>query len=317
MKEISKILLKSGTNELEIVEFNIGKNYFGINVAKIKEVVRKTDITEIPNTHPCVSGVIKHRNKIITVVNLPKYLNLSIDHLEENSFFIITYFNQITIAFQVSSVIGINRLSWKDVEKPDANLCGELESNISGIIKNSENVIAILDFEKIIFDISPRTGIQVLDIKTIEPRERRNKPILIAEDSQMLAKILEECLKEAGYDDLTITSNGKEAWDILQEVENRQDKKPYEIFSCVITDIEMPQMDGHHLIKCIKEDAILKDLPVVIFSSLISEQIMEKGKKLGANAQISKPEIKKLVEVIDSMILSKVETNTKSGGEII
>lgn len=302
MLRASNILLESGTNELEILIFTIGENYFGINVAKVKEVIRYCDITTIPNSHPCIGGLIKPRDEIITVINLPKYLNLSANETSDKGFFIITYFNRLTAAFQVNRVIGIKRLSWEDIESPDINIYGDRESNVTGIVKNSDHLITILDFEKIIFDINPKTGIQVSEIQKLGPRKDRDKPILIAEDSQMLIKVLEESLRSAGYNNLTITFNGKEAWDLLKEAKENKKKDIKDVFSCIITDIEMPQMDGHHLTKCIKEDNILKELPVIIFSSLISEEMMRKGDKLGANAQITKPEIGRLVEIIDSMI---------------
>lgn len=302
MKSGSKILLESGTNELEIVEFKIGKNHFGINVAKVKEIIRHSDIIKIPNSHPCVHGIFKPRDQVITVINLPRYLQLNTGEPIHTSFFIITYFNQITTAFQVNSVVGIRRLSWEEIEKPDATICGDSEGIVIGIVKSDDRLISILDFEKILSDISPRTGIQISDIKELGPRQHSDKPILIAEDSQMLSKLIKDCLKEAGYENLIMVPNGKEAWDILQKIKERKDKKINEIVSCIITDIEMPQMDGHCLTKFIKEDAVLSSLPVVIFSSLISEDMLRKGKSLGADAQISKPEIKNLVGIVDALI---------------
>lgn len=296
------ILLESGTNELEILIFKVDKSYFGINIAKVKEVINYCDITVIPNVHPCISGLIKPRDTIIVAINLPKYLNLSFNKTTDKGFFIITHFNKITMAFQVSSVVGIKRLSWGDIESPDTDIYGGVDSSISGIVKSSDNLITILDFEKIVFDISPKTGIQASEIQKLGPRKERDNPILIVEDSQMLVKVLEESIRNAGYNNLTIVSNGKEAWDLLENAKENKDKNIKDIFSCVITDIEMPQMDGHHLTKRIKEDNILKEIPVIIFSSLIDEEMIRKGKRLGANAQITKPEICKLVEIIDGMI---------------
>ncbi|SNS29775.1 two-component system, chemotaxis family, response regulator CheV [Anaerovirgula multivorans] len=302
MNNRSKILLESGTNELEIVEFKIGENYFGINVAKVKEIIGYNNITKVPNAHPCIHGLFKPRDYVITVINLPKYLNFSSNESINKDFFLITYFNKITTAFQVNSVVGIHRLSWEEIEKPDTTIYDGIEGIVTGIVKINDRLVAILDFEKIVSDISPRTGIQISDIKTMSARQYNDKPILIAEDSQMLSQVIKECLTQAGYKNLIMVNNGREAWDILEKVKARKDKKINEIVSCVITDIEMPQIDGHHLTKLIKEDAILGTLPVIIFSSLISEEMMRKGKKLGADAQITKPEIKRLVGVVDELI---------------
>jgi len=151
-------------------------------------------------------------------------------------------------------------------------------------------------------DISPSTAIQLSDIDKLGERPRSTKPILLAEDSLMLEKVIVDCLTKAQYTNLTMTANGKEAWDILQSY--KESEEPLEsLCSMIITDIEMPQMDGHRLIKLIRSDPALAHIPIIIFSSLISPEMRVKGKELGATAQISKPEINDLVRVIDEHIL--------------
>ena len=303
MNEGQKILLESGTNELEIVEFKIGNNYFGINVAKVKEIIPFTNVTQVPKSHPCIRGIFKPRENIVTVIDLPKYLNMKSEEDESNNLFIISHFNKISVAFQVHKVVGIHRFSWEQIEKPDNTIYGGVEGISTGIVKKDDRLIIILDFEKILTDISPSTGIQLSDIQSMGPRERSNKPILIAEDSEMLSRILVQALHEAGYSNLIVTDNGREAWDTLEKLRADRTRKLTDQVSCVITDIEMPKMDGHHLTKLIKSDEDLSKLPVIIFSSLISEDMKRKGESLGANAQISKPEIANLVDIIDQLIL--------------
>lgn len=302
MENNKGILLESGTNELEIVEFTIGENNFGINVAKVKEIVPYQSVTKVPNSHPCIKGIFKPRDTIITVVDLPKYLGMSEFETEKKNMLIIANFNKLNIAFKVDGVVGIHRISWTQIEKPDQTIFGAKEGLATGIVKLENKLIMILDFEKIVVDISPQTGIQLSEIDKLGPRERSSKPIVIAEDSHMLAKMLEEALTKAGYSNLTITSNGQEAWNVLENIKN-SGAKLEEKAACLITDIEMPQMDGHHLTKLVKEDAYLKKLPVVIFSSLINDDMQKKGKSLGADAQITKPEIGNLVSLIDKLIL--------------
>jgi two-component system chemotaxis response regulator CheV len=302
MENNKGILLESGTNELEIVEFTIGENNFGINVAKVKEIVPYQSVTKVPNSHPCIKGIFKPRDTIITVVDLPKYLGMSEFETEKKNMLIIANFNKLNIAFKVDGVVGIHRISWAQIEKPDQTIFGAKEGLATGIVKLNNKLIMILDFEKIVVDISPQTGIQLSEIDKMGPRERSSKPIVIAEDSHMLAKMLEEALTKAGYSNLTITSNGQEAWNVLENIKNSGTKLE-EKAACLITDIEMPQMDGHHLTKLVKEDAYLKKLPVVIFSSLINDDMQKKGKSLGADAQITKPEIGNLVSLIDKLIL--------------
>jgi len=303
MKEQQKILLESGTNELEIVEFKIGENFFGINVAKVTEIIPFSKVTHIPKAHPCVKGIFKPRDTIVTVVDLPKYLSIQHGENETDNLFIISHFNKISVAFQVHKVMGIHRFSWEEMEKPDSTIYGGVEGVATGIVKKGERLIIILDFEKILTDISPNTGIQLSEIKNMGTRERSNKPIFIAEDSEMLSKILVQALNEAGYSNLIVTNNGREAWDLLERFREDKTKSLKEHVSCIITDIEMPKMDGHHLTKLIKGDDDLAQVPVIIFSSLISDDMRRKGEILGADAQISKPEISNLVGVIDKLIL--------------
>lgn len=299
MNNCSEILLEAGTNELEIVEFKIGSSFFGINVAKVREIIRYCYITLMPNAHPCIQGVFKPRDTVIPVIDLPKYLNINHGQSIEKDHFLISHFNKNTVAFRVDSVVGIRRLSWGDMEKVDDSIYDEASGVVTGIVKANDRLISVIDFEKILTDISPKTGIQMSDIASMGPRQRNDKPILIAEDSPMLSKMIEQCLTQAGYTNLTIVSNGKEAWDILKAKSKANSGKKV---SCVITDIEMPQMDGHHLTKLIKEDSILSEVPVVLFSSLINDAMEAKGKKLGADAQITKPEIRRLVEILDRLI---------------
>ena len=302
MENNKGILLENGTNELEIVEFTIGENNFGINVAKVKEIMPYESVTKVPNSHPCIKGIFKPRDTIITVVDLPKYLGMSEPETEKKNMLIIANFNKLNIAFKVHKVFGIHRISWAQIEKPDQTIFGAKEGLATGIVKLENKLIMILDFEKIVVDISPQTGIQLSEIDKLGPRERSSKPIIIAEDSHMLAKMLEEALTKAGYSNLTITSNGQEAWNVLENIK-KSGAKLKEKAACLITDIEMPQMDGHHLTKLVKEDGFLNKLPVVIFSSLINDDMEKKGRSLGADAQITKPEIGNLVSLIDKLIL--------------
>lgn len=296
------ILLESGTNELEIVEFTIGENHFGINVAKVREIMPYEKITKVPNAHPCILGIFKPRETIMTAIDLPKYLNLPESKDINKDMLIVANFNQLYVAFLVHAVVGIHRVSWSEIEKPDKTMSGDKEGLSTGIIKLNDKLVIILDFEKIVADISPQTGIQISEIDKMGHRSRSNKPILIAEDSQLLTRMLLESLEKAGYTNVTTTANGKEAWDILEQIK-ASGAKLEERVACLITDIEMPQMDGHHLTKRIKEDGSLKKLPVIIFSSLINDDIKRKGESLGADAQISKPEIGNLVNIIDKLIL--------------
>lgn len=296
----TNILLENGTNELEVLEFTIGNNHYGINVAKVREIITYQEVTPVPNTHPSIEGIFMPRDKIITVISLAKELHLAATGSEKNDMMIITNFNKLDIAFHVQSVVGIHRISWADIIKPEATLNTNETSVATGIIKLGSKLIIILDFEKIVTDISPETGLKVSDIKMLGDRKRCDDPILMAEDSPLLGQLIRDSLKKAGYTNIIQTANGDEAWKKLTEFKKQGD--PRSKVSCIITDIEMPVMDGHRLTKLVKTDEELKEIPLVIFSSLVNDEMRAKGKALGADYQLSKPEIGSLVEVIDGLL---------------
>ena len=294
----TNILLESGTNELEVLEFTLGDNHYGINVAKIREILQYMPVTPVPNTHPSVEGIFMPRDTMITVINLKNCLNLP--QTDEKGLFIITNFNKLNVAFHVDQVIGIHRVSWENIIKPDETLTGEQGSTATGVIKMDDRLIVILDFEAIVASISPQTGLRVNDIDEMEARDRSDATILIAEDSALLSKLITECLKKSGYTNLIVEENGQEAWDVIKAMQAKGDITNH--LDCIITDIEMPLMDGHRLTKLVKSDSELRDIPVIIFSSLVNEEMRKKGEQLGADAQLTKPEIGKLVEAIDKLL---------------
>lgn len=296
----TKILLESGTNELEIMEFTISGEVFGINVAKVREILMAQEVKKMPNSHDVVEGVFKPRDEIITVIDLGKYLNLPKPKDIGHDIFIVTHFNKLNFAFRVNSVVGIDRVSWKDIKKPDRVIYGGDEGAATGIAEYKDRLITILDFEKIIAEISPESSIQFESIEKLGDRKCNDKTILIVEDSMLLSKLIIECLHKAGYKNTVKADNGQEAWDYLLEVKTCGDPIENHV-SCIVSDIEMPLMDGHRLTKLVKEDSVLKDIPLILFSSLISEEIRIKGQALGADEQITKPEIVNLVSIIDRL----------------
>ena len=296
----TKILLESGTNELEILEFVVGKNHYGINVAKIREILPYKKPTPIPNSHPCVEGIYMPRETIITVIDLNKSLAVPSDTSDEFDMYIVTNFNKLNIAFHVQTVLGIHRVSWTEISKPDDSINDAGRSVATGFLKINDRLIVILDFEKIVTDISPETGLRMSDIDALGTRQRCNDPILVAEDSPLLSKLIHDSLQKAGYTTVVMTNNGQEAYDFISEHKDKGDL--LDKVKCLITDIEMPQMDGHHLTKLVKEDPDTNMIPVIIFSSLVNDEMRRKGESLGADAQLSKPEIGSLVKVLDDII---------------
>lgn len=295
----SKILLENGTNELEILEFKLGENSYGINVAKIREIITYQPVTPVPNSHPSIEGIFMPRETMITAISLKNALQMG-DTDSRDGLFIITNFNKLDVAFHVDRVMGIHRVNWTEIIKPDSTINNDVDGVSTGIVKFDDRLVIILDFEKIVADISPETGLKMNEVSSFSERERSEVPILIAEDSHLLNKLINDALSTAGYINVKRTENGLEAWNYLCEA--KENGNVNEKCQVVITDIEMPQMDGHRLTKMIKTDDALREIPVVIFSSLVNEEMRIKGEQLGANAQLSKPEIGNLVREIDKLV---------------
>lgn len=299
----TEILLESGTNEIEIMQFTIYGELYGINVAKVREIMMADAVKSIPHSHEAVEGIFKPRDILLTVIDLPKYLTGRESEKNTRDLFIITNFNKTHIAFRVHSVVGISRISWKNIQKPDKTITYGDEGVATGIAQCDDKLVTILDFEKIVADIAPETGIQLSEIDQLGVRDRREECIVLAEDSVLLSKMIKEALGKAGYTNIVAFNNGKEAWDYLESI--RDDVDFAKKVSLIITDIEMPEMDGHRLTKLVKEDQKMKKIPLIIFSSLINTEMRIKGKSLGADEQLSKPEIGHLVEVMDLLIEGK------------
>jgi len=301
MSNQTGILLESGTNEFELVEFLVGNVHYGINVAKVREIVKSLPITKMPEAPPCVEGIIELRGRIMPLVNLG--IRLAAENFDEKEkHMIICEFNQTFIAFLVNQVSRIHRISWNMLEP--APLATNTEV-VTGIVKMSDKLIILLDFERILTEISPDINKKLNFVpgkSEIENQQRGSKTILIAEDSKMLRELMEGTLREAGYTKILVHHDGQTAWNALEEIAGGPEPVEQQI-QLVITDIEMPQMDGHHLTKKIKGHQKLSILPVIIVSALISEEMRRKGESLGAAAQISKPEIEIMINAVDSLIL--------------
>ncbi|HMM19239.1 MAG TPA: chemotaxis protein [Selenomonadales bacterium] len=299
MQDKTGILLETGTNEFEIVEFAVGSLIGGINVAKVREVINPVEVTKLPNSHPYTDGIFTLRGKVMPLINLARCLGT-----EDSEKFniIVGELNQVYVGFKVSSVSRIHRISWEAMEPPpevaNANL-------VNGIIKMQDKLILLLDFERIVADINPTISAKLSKIPASAQNivdARQGKTILVAEDSHLLRDLILATLHTAGYTQVVTKENGKEAWD---ELEKNLANKGAKRFDLVITDIEMPKMDGHHLTKKIKEHNDLKEVPVVIFSSLINEEMRRKGEAIGADAQVTKPEIEQLIQLIDSLVTQR------------
>ncbi|MDR3560764.1 MAG: chemotaxis protein [Negativicutes bacterium] len=299
MEDNKGILLESGTNEFEIIEFSIDNVTYGINVAKVREVINPVPVTPIVKSHPNLDGAFTLRGKVIPLVNLARAMNVAEN--PTSSKFIVCEINNYFVGFKVESVDRIHRISWTQLD-PAPHISGS--NLVVGIVKMGDRLIILLDYEKILAEVNPDMNRKMSVVPVSAPgmiELRKAKTILIAEDSHMLRELLLGTLRTAGYNTIS-TEDGQEAWDKLTAlVATRQPISEH--IQLVITDIEMPKMDGHHLTKRIKEHEKLQELPVIIFSSLINDEMRRKGESLGAYAQITKPEIEQLINMVDKKIV--------------
>ncbi|WP_457571035.1 chemotaxis protein [Desulfovulcanus sp.] len=309
----TNILLDSGTNELEIVEFYIHEQmsgqdkpytgYYGINVAKVLEIIKKPKVTEMPNVpHPAVLGAFNLRSTIIPLIDLSLWLGKG-PIKENNAKVIVTEFNKVINGFMVSGVTRIHRLSWEEVEPPENYLAQLASNSITGVVKIEDRIIFLIDLEKIIAELNPELAVNFN--KDIDISLENQYTALVVDDSGTVRNMLANVLEQANFKVIS-ARNGQEAWDKLLEIKKlaeKENKEVNDILQIVISDIEMPSVDGLNLTKRIKQDPKLNALPVILFSSLISEKTQHKGKSVGADDQVSKPEMgelairaKKLIE---------------------
>ncbi len=309
MTNKSEILIESGTNELEIVEFllkfpnargEMKEQHYGINVTKIREIIRIPTITLIPNLPSAVVGVFELRENIIPALDLTGYL-YDYPNYSSNNKMIITEFNRVQTGMIVNDVSRIHRITWADIVSPDiVQDANPEQSTITGIVQFPGKRILMLDAEKIVADIDPSSAI---DNSGKDERFDHKIRVFTAEDSAIIRKMIGNRLSSANIE-FESFNDGQRCWERLLEVKehviNGDAMSKY--LDLVITDIEMPKLDGYTLTRQIKEDEILGLLPVVIFSSMINQDILHKGESVGADAQLSKPMIGELLSSIRNLL---------------
>ncbi|MBL3581230.1 chemotaxis protein [Oleidesulfovibrio alaskensis] len=311
----SNILLESGTNELEIIEFIIEeqdaegtlyKGHYAMNVAKVLEIIRRPDVVGLPGTHhPAALGTFSLRGRVLPLIDLARWLEKgSLD--SPGAKVIVSEFSGTITAFLVSSVTSIHRLSWSQIEAPDAYLHRFSNESITGVVRFEDRIVFLLDMERIVASMNPHLDLKAHAERIEESVSGDNLKTLIADDSSSIRNMIGATLKKAGFD-VTATSSGLEAWKQLEawKKESQEQGRPLSDFVVlVVSDIEMPEMDGHNLTRRIKDDPVLKQLPVMLFSSLITEALRHKGEAVGADDQVSKPDLPSLTSRARALITS-------------
>ncbi len=290
-----EILLEVGTNEFEIVEFIIDadkRHHFGINVAKVREIIRFPEIVQVPDSHPAIVGTANVRQKLIPIINLAYWLNLKYDFEPEKAKVIVTYFNHQYNGFIVDDINRIHRITWADIKDYSSISDFTLAESVLGVININNKLVQLLDFEKIVSEINPNRSMENVDIDTSKNHLRQGKKIFLAEDSIVIRNFLKTNIEAAGYT-VKVHENGKQLLDsCLKEVPDM-----------VITDLEMPVTDGTFVIKHLKELPEYQDVPIAVFSSLASEENERKVLSIGANEFIGKPDLGILINTIDKYLI--------------
>lgn len=296
----SDILLESGTGEVEVIEFRANDVNYAINVIKVKEIIDMPEngVTKMPESKKEIAGLILCRDEILPVIDLKYILNRE-KSSELGPRLIVCEFNKVKVAFNIDDIIGVHRIKWSEIRKPN-NMFDESLA-VGNIVLNGK-IIVMLDFEKIVTDISPKSGISEHRLVSVEYKDRSELKLVLADDSPLIRKLLRETLTKAGFTNMKIFDDGEQALSYLERLKTDLGKSFIKEVQLLITDIEMPQMDGLTLTRKVKEDEVLKRLPVIIFSSLITDDLRHKGESVGADAQLSKPEIEELIGVIDQLL---------------
>ena len=298
-----RILLTTGTNEMELLTVLIDAQPFGINVAKIKSIQQYNHelVTALPDSKPGVEGMFLYRDHTIPLLDIAEILKVDVKYQVDRQIIIITEFNNMVNSFKVQGVKKIHRLSWKEFVPLDQIF--EENSYFSGSVNLDDTEVLVIDLEHILAEIFPELVLQdisdaVIDQKNTISRGELN--ICFAEDSSIIRKRVANVLKKAGFSNIIEFENGELALDYIERNFRKMGNSAKKRL-VMLTDIEMPKMDGLTLCRNLKQDPDLKDIYVVMFSSLINSQMIHRCKKVNADKYVTKPETTQLIEVLDKL----------------
>ncbi|MEN8256720.1 MAG: chemotaxis protein [Thermodesulfobacteriota bacterium] len=309
----SKILLEVGTNELEVITFylefvdpNTGKltkNAFGINAAKVRELVAlPDDVTDVINSPDCVKGVFLLRDATIPLVDISEYFGFEVENTPEfqkKCVVIVAELNGKAFGFISHGVDKVHRISWSQITPPPEIIAAN--ASITGICLLDGQTIQMVDFEKITADIDPsmmmRSDRDEKQSSLIE--DKYSKEVVVADDSRVILMQLSSTLQKAGFH-VKAHPDGLFAWEYLEGL--REAGELDEKVLAIISDIEMPRMDGHHFCIQVRKSAAYSKIPIILFSSMINDALRKKGVAVGADDQVTKPELDTLIERLEQCV---------------
>ncbi len=311
-----EILLESGTNEIEFVEFMLGAQSFGVNVAKVREILSydPDGVTAVPVAYHTVMGMFILRDSTVPLIDLKLHMGTTSEsENKDRKVILVCEFNDMVNGFLVDGVNQIHRCSWKDI-LPISQFISQYGPSINSSITINGNNVLMIDLEHVLSDIYPETRLvyqeeeEPAHASDAEARhqERENVSIVVAEDSPIVRSSIKNICDDVGYLNVRMFDNGLDAYNHVMELADRakeENRSVTDLLAALVTDIEMPKMDGLTLCRNIKEDKSVSNLPVIVFSSLVNEQMITKCKTVGANGWANKLKIAELIHELDKHCL--------------
>ena len=313
MNSVNQRTQLAGANRLEILLFSLGKDsttgreeVFGLNVFKIREVMHVPNVTSAPDMPPGVKGMVSLRGQMIPVVDLGHFCNMSVE--KEPKVLIVTEFNRSTQGFLVDSVEQILRMDWSEIKVPPAMMANQLGGLVTAVTElPDDRIVMVLDIEKVLAETEQSDD----EASKFEGVENLNSDatILFADDSSVARNQIAKTLDTLGIKHMS-AKNGEEAWARLEEIAERakaMNIPVFDLIQLVLTDIEMPGMDGYVLTRKIKEDKRFTGIPVVMHSSLSADANITIGKSVGVDAYVPKFDPRELAKTLAPFIKMKTQ----------
>ena len=309
MKSVDERTNLAGANRLEVLLFSLGfdrnigrEEVFGINVFKVREVMHTPVITHAPDMPHAVEGLVSLRGTMVPVLNVAKFCGMDVED-KGPKILIVTEYNKQTQGLLVSSVEHILRMQWNDIKVPPPMLASRMGGLITAVTElDDKRIVMILDVERVLAETAAFGN----DIDEFNEIDSINKDVhvLFADDSSMARKQIEQTLEKLDVKFIG-ARNGQEAWEKLEEIAMRAEASNvpvFEMLQAIITDVEMPEMDGYVLTRKIKKDSRFNGIPVLMHSSLSADANISMGKNVGADIYVAKFSPKELSAALRPLI---------------
>lgn len=310
LKNIDARTKLAGTNKLEILLFTLGldqrtnrRETFGINVFKVREVMRTPEITQAPDMPPSVEGMVSLRGQLVPVIDLAKYAGITTQNRPE--IMVVSEYNGHTQSFLVEAVDTILRLDWSSMQVPPDMLTNQMGGLVTAVTElDNGKLVMMMDVEKVLAETT-RTGDSIDDSLVIKNNRLADKTVFFTDDSVVARRQIELTFNAMGLKYIQ-TINGKRAWEELLRIAQSADiqgKSVKSMIQLILTDVEMPEMDGYMLTKMIKNDPRFSGIPVIMHSSLSGMSNQKLGQSVGVDGYVAKFEPHRLSEMVAEYLL--------------